>query len=74
MNTKTSPVTWTGTIARWNGNRGFGFIEADNAEDDIFMNASQWVDPHPIAPGLRVSFRVGLDPSGRPCAKKARAL
>jgi CspA family cold shock protein len=68
------PVRWTGTVQRWNGNRGFGFIAGDNGEDDIFVHASQWQDPLPIANGMRVSFRIGLDRAGRPCAKNARAL
>jgi cold shock CspA family protein len=62
-------------VARWNGDKGYGFVISDKAgETDFFLHASQWHDPLPIAKGMRVSFTVGLDRAGRPCAKAARAI
>jgi cold shock protein len=59
-----------GVIRRYLPERGFGFIEINEGEADIFLHCSelrQGVPPSAIRPGVQVSFDVSHK-SGRPRA------
>jgi cold shock CspA family protein len=53
----------TGTITRWNIERGFGFIRRDDGRPDLFVHINQ-VEDHveDVAVGQRVKFMVGTNP------------
>lgn len=55
-----------GTIARWNGERGFGFIEPDGEGPEIFVHIRAFGRnaPPPVV-GDRVSFEIGVDKRDR---------
>ena len=51
----------TGTLARWQNKRGFGFIRPDDGGDDVFVHVNSIDIRQRIAAGLRVRFDVGLN-------------
>jgi len=57
----------TGTIKRWDGEKGFGFILPEDADKDIFVHRSGVSAPGFIAfsQGESVEFDVVTDPDGR---------
>jgi uncharacterized membrane protein YsdA (DUF1294 family)/cold shock CspA family protein len=58
-----------GRISRWNDDRGFGFIAADDGGKDVFLHISAFRDrgrkPEQNEP---VTYELGHDPQGRPKA------
>jgi len=51
----------TGTVSKWNADRGFGFIKLDGG-CDVFVHLKGTRDHRPLSVGERVSFFVAPDP------------
>ncbi|HEX7301442.1 MAG TPA: cold shock domain-containing protein [Lentzea sp.] len=47
-----------GTVARYDGDRGFGFITPDAGGPDLFVHVSVVSGSEPLVPGDRVRFRI----------------
>ncbi|MFN8076683.1 MAG: cold shock domain-containing protein [Kineosporiaceae bacterium] len=47
-----------GVVARFDGDRGFGFITPDAGGDDLFVHVSVVADGEPLQPGDRVRYTV----------------
>ena len=60
----------TGRITDWNHDRGFGFLESDGQR--IFLHAKDFAEHYKLPEvGDRITFKMGVDKQGRPCAQKA---
>lgn len=65
-------MRYQGKLKKWNAERGFGFIVADDGGQDIFVHASAFPrDGAPPAEGELLSFEVQPDP-GRQKESRAR--
>ncbi len=51
-----------GTIVRLVEEKGFGFIQPDDDQDQVFFHRS--ASPEPLRAGDRVEFRLGRSPKG----------
>jgi cold shock CspA family protein len=59
-----------GTIAEWDADRGFGFLQSGQAR--VFLHRRDFSERRKeIELGDRISFLVGTDAKDRPCAKWA---
>jgi CspA family cold shock protein len=64
----------TGTIKRFYGDRGFGFIRPDDGSDDVFFHVS-FTGGVTLAERDRVEFEMGIDPkTGRERAQAVRLI
>jgi CspA family cold shock protein len=45
-------------VARYDGDRGFGFITPDAGGDDLFVHVSVVAGPAPLQQGDRVRYKV----------------
>ena len=62
--------TMTDTIIEWNEQRGFGFLKSGEAR--IFLHRREFAAIHKRAEiGDAISFSIGTDAKGRPCATRA---
>ncbi len=68
-----NPINQTGRIVEWRKDRGYGFVESDGRR--VFLHRRDFAEllKAPEA-GDNVSFIVGADEQGRPCATAARHL
>ena len=57
--------TFTGTIAKWNDERGFGFIKEDVTGSEIFAHVKDFKKRAVPKVGEKVLFGIGHDKSGR---------
>ncbi len=65
-------MRFDGVLAKWNDERGFGFIKPGAGGDEIFVHISEFPkDGQRPRIGERVSFEVALNAEGK---KKARRL
>ena len=58
-------MAYLGTLIEWNDQRGFGFVQADEGGDKVFVHISAF-QPRPLAQarpqvGQRLKFVVGID-------------
>jgi CspA family cold shock protein len=51
----------SGTIKKYNEERGFGFIKPDDGSDDVFFHVSALREGDEIVIGKAVTFEVGAD-------------
>jgi cold shock protein len=64
----------TGTIKRFYGDRGFGFIRPDDGSDDVFFHVLV-TGGVTLAERDRVEFEMGIDPkTGRERAQAVRLI
>ena len=47
-----------GIVKKWLDGRGFGFIEVDDSEDDVFVHHSELQGTYSIMSGQKVEFEV----------------
>lgn len=66
----------TGTIKTWISARGFGFIQRDDGQADIFCHINQVVeDVEDLRTGQRVQFEPGINPrNGKAEARDVRVI
>lgn len=59
----------SGTVVRWNDDKGFGFIESSSGSNDIFVHISAFPrnGKRPVN-GMKVMFEPSRDKDGRPRA------
>lgn len=62
---------FTGRIKRYNKSKGYGFIERER-EKDAFVHIKnvRGAGSHELFEGDEVSFELGVDAQGRPCARE----
>ena len=59
----------TGTVKRWNRDRGFGFIIPDTGSDDIFCHFSNITDGNALEVGSKVTYDESFEErKGKACA------
>lgn len=65
----------TGTITKWNDDKGFGFIKPRSGGKDIFIHITGYSKEHkkPVA-GLMVNYFHSTDARGRKCAVDVRPV
>merc|ERR1719250_460922 len=59
----------TGTVKKWIGDRGFGFIVPQSGGDDVFCHVRQIEGGNALEVGATVSYTMGMGRSGKPCAE-----
>jgi cold shock protein len=56
----------TGRVLQFDRERGYGFIAADDAGEDVFLHASVYEgDADELSPGVRIEFKVMAGDRGR---------
>jgi CspA family cold shock protein len=64
-----------GSVRRYYGDRGFGFLEPDGGGEDVFFHVKAFISKVEPAVGDRVEYELGNDPrSGRERAINLRML
>jgi cold shock CspA family protein len=58
----TGQTMFTGTVKRWVGDRGFGFIEIDGDLGEIFVHVTEVAGKFELKVGERVRFWEGTSP------------
>jgi len=62
-----------GKVKKWLTLRGFGFIEVDDSDDDVFVHNSELSGVSSLKPGQKVEFEVENAPKG-PRAKNVKLI
>jgi CspA family cold shock protein len=53
-----------GIVKKWLDGRGFGFIEVDDSDDDVFVHHSELQGPYSLMSGQKVEFEIEDSPKG----------
>jgi CspA family cold shock protein len=53
-----------GTVKKWLEYRGFGFINVEDSEDDVFVHHTELKDTSSLMNGQKVEFEVENTPKG----------
>jgi CspA family cold shock protein len=53
-----------GTVKRWLDGRGYGFIQPENSENDVFVHHSGLISAYELATGQEVEFEMEDTPRG----------
>lgn len=62
-----------GTVAKYDANKGFGFIAPDGRGRDVFVHARQLVGTSALESGQKVTFETEIDERcGKPQAVNVR--
>merc|ERR1712079_116923 len=65
----------TGICTSWNDEKGFGFIERDDDESDVFVHLDHIMDRRELQPNERVEFEVVANPkNGEPMAVRVSGI
>src|SRR5687767_11970274 len=68
-------MRYQGRIAKWNDERGFGFISPAEGGDSVFVHISSFPrDDRRPAVNEAVSYTLAFDSQGRPQANEVRFL
>jgi CspA family cold shock protein len=63
-----------GTVKRWLGDRGFGFITADGGGHEVFVHVSALGGLVELREGQRVTFEEEPDPRGAGRVRAAKVV
>ncbi len=68
----------TGTVQKFESDRGFGFIECPDLKNNLFFHVSEVQNGAAIEPGDKVEFEIGKNErgknKGKSCARNIRVL
>ena len=64
---------YRGTVLRWLGDKGFGFLRAADG-GNLFVHENQLTDATALSVGQHVEYQVGTDKKGRTCAVSVKPL
>jgi len=53
-----------GTVKRWLDGRGYGFIQPENSENDVFVHHSGLISAYDLTTGQEVEFEMEDTPRG----------
>lgn len=68
------PDRLSGVLARWNDERGFGFVSPSRGGADVFVHISAFPPrAHRPVVGEQLTFEIGLDAHGKPRAWQIHA-
>ena len=62
-----------GNVKRWLEGRGYGFIQPEDSEDDVFVHHSGLISAYELKEGQEVEFEVEDTPRG-PRAVEVKVL
>lgn len=62
----------TGTITRWQDEKGFGFIQSEQSNKELFFHISDYRAKERPTLQENVVFELGTDKKGQPCAKNVQ--
>jgi cold shock CspA family protein len=69
----TTPTRFTGTLKKWNVDRGFGFVVAEHSDQELFVHVSAFPrDGRQPIVGEPLSFEMELGADGRKRAVRVR--
>ena len=64
-----------GRLTDWDDDRGYGFIERDDGQADVFVHIKAFTEDVEPVKSMKVEFEIGANPkTGKPWAVKVRVI